>query len=187
MEIKALFPGDPLWETVAGFAENCLWPEGRNLSQRMRDGGFHDWERVLVALDGETIAGFCTLSKTCRLPKAPYCPYVGDVFVDLPYRGNRLSANLIDAAAARAQEAGFDRIFLVSDHSGPYEKYGFQAIDRQTPPWNPLKTATIFVREMEPAPAPVHGMNIRSMATLLFYLLLLIGLWFIVGRIAFPS
>lgn len=187
MEIKALTPGDPLWETVADFAENCLWPAGRNLSKRMRDGDFRDWERVLAALDGETVAGFCTLSRTDCLPKAPYCPYVGYVYVDPPYRGSRLSGSLIDAAAGLARDAGFDRIFLVSDHAGLYEKYGFQAVDRQPAPWNALKTETIFMREIDPAPAPARGVNVKSMATLLFYLLLVIALWFIVGKIAFPS
>ena len=135
MEIKALFPGDPLWETVADFAENCIWPAGKNLAERMRKNDFHDWECVFAALDDEKIAGFCTLSKTDRLPKAPYTPYVGFIFVDLPYRSNRLSSNLIDAASEAARNAGFDRIFIISDHVGLYEKYGFEKIGEYPTIW----------------------------------------------------
>ena len=184
MEIKALYPGDPLWETVADFAENCLWPAGKGLAQRMRENDFHDWECVLAALDGEEIAGFCTLSRTDCLPRAPYCPYVGYVYVDLPYRGNRLSGSMIDAASRLAREAGFDRVFLVSDHVGLYEKYGFTAVDRQPAPWNPLKPQTIFTREMDRPAEPPHGVNVKSMLALLVSLLAMIAVWFVIGKLS---
>ena len=187
MEIKVLLPGDLLWETVADFAENCIWPAGKALAERMRGEKFRGWECVIAAFDENKVAGFCVLSETDCLPDAPYCPWIGFVFVDIPYRGNRLSASLIDAAAAQARTAGFDRIFLVSDHLGLYEKYGFTAIDRRPAPWNQLKTETIFMREMDAAPAPQPKSRINNMLQLMFYILILIALWVAVGKIFFPA
>ena len=33
------------------------------------------------------------------------------------------------------RSAGFDRVHIVSDHEGLYEKYVFTVIDQKTAPW----------------------------------------------------
>ena len=35
-------------------------------------------------------------------------------------------------------------VYLISDHEGLYEKYGFVPVDAAPAPWNPAKTETIF-------------------------------------------
>lgn len=187
MEIKTLSPGDSLWETAAAFAEGCDWPDGGSLAKRMRDGSFHGWERVFILMDGETIAGFCALSETDCLSKAPYCPYVTFLYVDQPYRGSGLSLRLLDAAQEHARVSGFDRVFLVGDPRGFCEKFGFRAVDQQPSPRNPLKTQTIFMREAQTAPSPSERHPVRNMLKLSLYLLAVIALWVIVAKIAFPT
>jgi len=190
MKILALQYGDPLWEKTADFAENCTWEAGPALAKNMRENAFTDWERVIVALDDdESVIGYCTLTKTDCLPDAPYTPYIGFLYVAERYRGQRIGGRLIDHAAELAAEAGFDRVFLVSRHVGLYEKYGFAAIDSRPSPKNRLRTETIFMRECTDSgePAPDRGKSVKNMAQLLFYIVLLIGMWVVLGKIAFPS
>ena len=96
---------------------------------------FCEWERVSVALDGEKICGYCTVAKTECIPEVPYTPYIGFVFVDEHYRGNRLSQQLILFAVDYLKTIGFDKVYIVSDHDNLYEKYGFVVIDRKIAPW----------------------------------------------------
>ena len=111
---------------------------GSNLtlsSDRMQREDFSDWECVFVAMQGQDICGYCTVSKTDCIPNVSYTPYIGFVFVDENCRGSRLSQKLIACASNYLHSAGFDRVHIVSDHDGLYEKYGFQVIDRKLAPW----------------------------------------------------
>ena len=135
LTIDIISPSVPLWEHVAAYAAACSWNAGKALAQAMRSGGFTDWERVVVALDNNRICGYCTCAKTDCIPDVPYTPYIGFVFVDEAYRGNRLSEKLIRAAMDYLKSVGFDRVYLTSDHENLYEKYGFTVIDCKTAFW----------------------------------------------------
>ena len=56
MEIRILAPGDALWSRASDYAAACPWPGGAELAKRMRANEFADWERVFLALDGESPA-----------------------------------------------------------------------------------------------------------------------------------
>jgi N-acetylglutamate synthase-like GNAT family acetyltransferase len=99
-------------------------------------------------LDGSRMAGFCTLSETDCLPDVEYTPCISYVFVGEPYRGNRLSQRLISSALDYAGELGFQEVYLISDHVGLYEKYGFVGVDRKPAPWNPQVMETIFIHSV---------------------------------------
>lgn len=187
MEIQALRPGDSLWSDVADFAEKCPWSAGKLLAKRMRKNDFGEQERVFVALDETNIAGFCTLSETDCLPDVDFSPYVGFVFVAQRYRGRRLSRDLIDAASDLAREQGHETLYLVSDHVGLYEKYGFTAIDHRPAPWDVSVTETVFARDTARPEAAPKGSPVKSMLPFLFYLLLIIGGWTLLGHIVFPG
>jgi len=146
MTIIALDPIHPDWLTLADYAQCCSWRAGASLAHAMRSGFFQSWERVFAALDGETIAGYCTLAERDCLEDVPYSPYIGYVFVDEAYRGQRLSQRLIESSLAYAGTLGFEKVYLVSDHQGLYEKYGFIPIDVRPAPWNPNEMETIFMR-----------------------------------------
>ena len=135
MNIEILSHSSPLWESVADYADACSWSAGKALARDMRNGAFTDWERVIAALDEGRVCGYCTATKTDCIPDVPYTPYIGFVFVDEAYRGNRLSQKLIQSAMAYLKSVGFDRVYLTSDHENLYEKYGFTVIDRKTALW----------------------------------------------------
>lgn len=135
MDFKAITSNDSEWKTVMKFAQDCSWRAGKSLAKHMQEKGFTDWERVLIAIDNNEIAGYCTVTKTDCISGVPYTPYVGFMFVGEKFRGNRLSEKLIVNAMAYAKELGFDKIYLVSDHVNLYEKYGFTVIDKKLTLW----------------------------------------------------
>ncbi len=145
MVIKPLVFEDDIWESVAQYAYDCSWSAGKNMARQMIANNFSDWERVFAALDGNNIAGYCTLAKTDCIPDVPYTPYIGFMFVGEQYRGNRLSEKLINFSLEYANKSGFDKVYLVSDHINLYEKYGFVKIDEKPAPWNANTMETIFM------------------------------------------
>ena len=68
-----------------------------------------------------------------------YTPYIGYMFVDEKYRGNRLSQKLIQYAMEYLRSMGFEKVYLVSDHENLYEKYGFSVIDKKMAPWRSME------------------------------------------------
>lgn len=135
MHFRTITETDEIWEDVRAYAQACSWRAGAALAASMADHSFEDWERVAVALDDECICAFCAAAKTDCIPGLSYTPYIGYVFVDEAYRGNRLSERLIQFAADYLKSVGFQEMYLISDHVGLYEKYGFSVIDRQMAPW----------------------------------------------------
>ena len=135
MNFKAITSSDELWCKVRDYASECSWRAGKSLANAMVNNIFTDWERVIVALENEKICGYCTVTKVDCIPDVSYTPYIGYLFVDEEYRGNRLSQRLIHYAMAYLKTVGFDKVYLVSDHENLYEKYGFCIIDRKIAPW----------------------------------------------------
>ena len=129
MNIKLMQNGHPLWEKTAVFAQNCSWRAGAILAERMRENRFQEWERVIIAAAQNEIAGFCTFTEKDELPDdSGISPFIGFVFVDERYRGNRLSEQMIRHALRYAKEIGYQTVYIMSGEQGLYEKYGFELI-----------------------------------------------------------
>lgn len=120
---------DPLWEKVIWYANDCPWEAGPILAEKMIQNNFSDWERVFVAIEDDKIVWFCTFTKDDGIPNCEYAPFVGFIFVDEGYRGQRLSERLIDSVEEYAKTLDFKNLYIVSDHRWLYEKYGFKKID----------------------------------------------------------
>ena len=93
---------------------------------------FTDWQRVVVAIDNDNIVGFCTISKTDSSCDETYMPFIGYIYVDENYRGQRVSAKMIDFASIYLKNIGFDKVHVISDHINLYEKFGFEVVDTIT-------------------------------------------------------
>lgn len=129
MEIIAMTHGHELWEQTAAFAKNCSWRAAGLLTQLMLENRFKPWERVFVALEDEKIIAFCTLTEKDEMPEEyDFSPFIGFVFVDDNHRGKRISEKLINTAADYAAGLGYRTLYIMSDHIGLYEKYGFEKI-----------------------------------------------------------
>ncbi len=129
MDFLGLTPENNLWEKTIVFADSCTWSAGSYLANLMRQNAFHGNERVFIAMEDGNIAGFCTFTEKDALPEEyGLSPFIGFVFVDEKYRGNRISEKLIKSVITYAKGLGVTRIFLTSGEQGLYEKYGFEKI-----------------------------------------------------------
>ena len=139
MTFELLTASSDKWNSLIRYAEACPWSAGKALAQAMTNNAFTDWERVLAALDGGNICGYCTIAKTDCIPDASYTPYIGFLFVDEACRGRRLSQQMIQCAMDYLKSLGFPSVYLVSDHENLYEKYGFTLIDRKMAYWGSME------------------------------------------------
>lgn len=126
VEIYSMTQGHNFWNETISLAEKCSWRAGPKLAEKMKNNDFNQWERVFAACVDGKAAGFCTLAKRDELPsRYEYTPFIGFVFVDEQYRGQRLSEKMIKSAASYANALGYEKVYILSGEIGLYEKYGF--------------------------------------------------------------
>ncbi len=81
LDIQMMQKGHDLWDKTILFAQSCSWKAGPSLAERMKLNTFKDWERVVVAVENETIVGYCTFSERDELSEEyDYSPFIGFVF-----------------------------------------------------------------------------------------------------------
>lgn len=125
-EIHLITSKHALWDETISLAEKCSWRAGPFLALKMKHNEFKEWERVCVACADGKAVGFCTFVEKDELhEKYPFSPFIGFMFVDERYRGNRLSELMIRKVSAYAGELGHEKIYIMSGEVGLYEKYGF--------------------------------------------------------------
>ena len=129
LDILMIQQGHPFWEPTISFARACSWKAGPFLAKRMEENAFQNWERVIVAAENGSVAGYCTFTKKDELTDDyDFTPFIGFVFVDEPYRGKRISERMILQACRYAKELGYSIIHIMSGEQGLYEKYGFEKL-----------------------------------------------------------
>lgn len=104
------------------------WTAGQYLHETLREGRFHsllgDSARLLMLTDGSSLVSFCTLSERDCIPDTELAPWMGFVYTFPEFRGRRLMGRLIGKVKELAREDGADRVYLATDETGLYEKYG---------------------------------------------------------------
>ena len=104
---------------------------------------------VLVAMDGDKVAGFAVFYLT--LPEAE----LPDIVVDKSYRGQGLGKDLLSFAAAELTSKNIDTIFLeVRESNAParglYTKMGFEEIGKRKYFYsNPVEDAICIRKEYQ--------------------------------------
>lgn len=132
MEILKLSLRPELRGAVLEYAESCSWKGGQHLAHLIRERRFKSFEEVFLLTEEEKIRGFCTLSKWDYSPQRHYSPWITTIFVDENYRGKRRSEKMIEKAAQHAENLGYEKVYIQTDHVGLYEKFGFEKIDTIT-------------------------------------------------------
>lgn len=116
----------PFAQEFLYFVENCSWTEVRDhIAGLIREWKFTDWETMFAAVKDGRIVGMASVLKTDYYPLPEIFPWVSCVFVEKPYRGQRISEKLIDAANRYAKEQGFTRTYIPTEYKGLYERYGY--------------------------------------------------------------
>ena len=129
MEVIRLLPENPIWNKTIDFAENCSWVAGKHFAQLLRENRFTDWEAAFAAVEVGEVIGYCTFLKEDYYPENRYSPWISSLFVDEVFRGRGIAGKLIKAAEEYAKANGFITVYIPSDMSGFYEKYGYEKID----------------------------------------------------------
>ncbi len=118
----------------------CDWSAGEFLCQLIDTKKFHKLlgssSRLLLLTDGDMLVSFCTFSEKDEIDDTELTPWIGFVYTYPEYRGRRCFGVLLDHAKCLAAEAGFDTVYISTDHIGLYEKYGFEYIGDLKNRWN---------------------------------------------------
>ena len=62
-------------------------------------------------------------------------PWISSIYIEENRRGSALGATLIQHVKDDAKNAGFNKLYLATEHIGYYEKYGFNHIGTGYHPW----------------------------------------------------
>ena len=129
IHIQQPAPASALWNELADYAEHCSWLVGPHVAGMLRENRFTDWEAPFAAVLNGEIIGYCTFLRTDYYPDNRYWPWISSIFVGESYRGQGVCGLLIETAIRYAREQGFTRVYIPSDMTGFYERYGFRKID----------------------------------------------------------
>ncbi len=89
------------------------------------------WGDLYLLVDGDTLVSFITLSAQDCIPDINLTPWLGFFHTAPEYRGNRYGKLLIDRVCQIARNAGYQIIYIATDHVGLYEKYGFVYLENR--------------------------------------------------------
>jgi len=96
-----------------------------------------------LAIDEEgEIAGGCGLIQNDFVDRTDLFPYLCALYVEEKARGNALGARLLAHARTDAGRLGFEKVYLCTDHTSYYEKYGWRYIGIGHHPWG--ETSRIY-------------------------------------------
>jgi len=84
---------------------------------------------------GKKIIGCAGLITNDFISRGDLYPWICALFIDKNHRGNSYGALLLEKAKIDAQTAGFNHVYLCTDHVGYYEKYSFEYIGQGYHPW----------------------------------------------------
>ena len=88
----------------------------------------------LLEKDGTTI-GCAGLITNDFISRMDLYPWVCALFIDENHRGNNYASLLLEKAKSDAQKAGFDSLYLCTEHINYYEKFGYHYIGQGYHPW----------------------------------------------------
>ena len=105
------------------------WRAGQFLYQLLCEGRLQEHVgeavKLLLLTDGDELVSFCTLAPRDDVPDCELTPWIGFVYTFPRYRGQRLMGRLLRYAEEAASAAGWDAVYISTDHVGLYEKYGY--------------------------------------------------------------
>ncbi len=82
--------------------------------------------RLLLLIDGNELVSFCTLSEQDEVAAPEMSPWIGFVFTFPLYRGKGCAGELIAFACAEAKKMSAREVYVSTDATGLYERYGFE-------------------------------------------------------------
>ncbi|CEN26442.1 GNAT family N-acetyltransferase [Paraclostridium sordellii] len=88
-----------------------------------------------LLLDNDEIVGCAGLITNDFISRMDLYPWVCALYIEEKYRGNSYVSMLLSEVKKDALNAGFNRLYLCTDHIGYYEHYDFNHIGMEYHPW----------------------------------------------------
>ena len=105
------------------------WRASAFLHKTISDNTFFDLmgahSDVLLLTEGDNLISHCTFAERDDIQPTDLTSWVGFVYTFPQYRGNRYAGLLFKEVERLAKEQGFPAVYLSTNHTGLYEKYGF--------------------------------------------------------------
>lgn len=95
-----------------------------SMAESLTGGG--PWPRWYVALDGEAIIGGLGVIENDFHDRTDLRPNVCAVYVEEPYRCRGIAGALLDFVCRDMARAGVRTLYLLTDHTSFYERYGWE-------------------------------------------------------------
>lgn len=113
----------------------CEWNAAKFLSTLLKENRFYEvlggWGKLYLLVEKDELISFVTLSAEDCISAPKLTPWLGFFYTVPEYRGNRYGKILIDHACKTAKDMGYKEIYLATDHTGLYEKYGFLYLENR--------------------------------------------------------
>ena len=114
---------------------SCGWAGGEFLAKILQKGTFFETvgegSKLLLLTDGDELVSFCTYAVVDEIQPTELTPWMGFVFTFPKFRGRRCLTFLFDEIGRLLRSEGRDRIYISTDHTGLYEKYGCEFLYEQ--------------------------------------------------------
>ena len=106
----------------------CDWRAGLFLHPLLRERRFHallgEKSRLLLLTEGDHLIAFCTYAQRDEIPADELTPWAGFVYTFPKDRGKRRMGKLLEHVYQLAKADDFPCVYISTDHTGLYEKYG---------------------------------------------------------------
>ncbi|MBP5606058.1 MAG: GNAT family N-acetyltransferase [Ruminiclostridium sp.] len=116
--------------------KRCDWNGGKYLHGLLWEGTFFDIvgknSEVLLLTDGDELISFCTYAEKDDIQPTELTPWIGFVYTFPKHRGHRYMGLLFEEAERLAKNDHFSGIYISTDHTGLYEKYGCEYMTELT-------------------------------------------------------
>lgn len=94
------------------------------LSKKILSDIVGEHPKVLMLTDGDELISFCTYSEKDDIHPTTLTPWMGFVYTFPQYRGHRYVGKLFQEIEKIAKAENVHDIFISTNHTGLYEKYG---------------------------------------------------------------
>lgn len=106
------------------------WTAGQYLYKLLIENRFKDIagekSSVLMLVSDDSLISFCTYAEADDIQPTELTPWIGFVYTFPEYRGHRYAGLLFRQIERLAKADGVHEIFISTDHTGLYEKYGYE-------------------------------------------------------------
>ncbi len=104
------------------------WRGGQHLYELLSEGKFKsvcgENSRVLLLTDEDALISFCTYAEKDDIQSTELTPWMGFVYTFPKHRGHRYAEKLFQEIEKIARVEKVHDIFILTNHTGLYEKYG---------------------------------------------------------------